>query len=250
MSKQKSVADSAGKKLPPQGLIIFGGESFSGKTVLMTGLCAALQDEGHTVKAIKPVCIGSRLAVEAELSFISRICLSKIDYPVSLLGGPGRLSEAEWAQTIGAARNSPRVTLLELPGSCATPLSFVEDKRQFWRDGADLSVELGWPCLLVVRYGLKTVEQFLLNAESLILRGADLIGLVAVETTADSHQGLYPDNLGLALSERVQVPFLGCIPYSQSISVLDQSQGNLKKLVANSLDLLPVMKRLELPLLV
>jgi dethiobiotin synthetase len=245
--------DEPAPAVPPKelarGLIIFGTESFTGKTAVMSALCAQMKEDGYQARAIKPLCIGSRVAVDAELSFIGRVTENPQAYEVSRTVVPGSISEFQWQCALSACRDaSDDFTLIEMPASPATPLVWQEDPQSGWLDGADFAAQLNWPCILLTRYGLKTVEQLVFTSQHLILKGVKILGVVCVTTTPDAAPDLLPENIDMILSERLGVPFLGTVPYSQSISVLDQIQGNLIKLVSSHLDLLPVVEHLDLPI--
>lgn len=242
--EQQAPAPNA-KELAP-GLIIFGTESFTGKTAVMAALCAHLKEEGYQIRAMKPLCIGSRVAVDAELSFIGRVTENAHAYEVSRTVVPGSISQLQWECALSACRAGDDFTLVEMPASPGTPLVWQEDPHNGWLDGADFAAQLGWPCILLTRYGLKTVEQLVFTSQHLLLKGVRILGVACVTTAPDAAPDLLPENIEMILAERLRVPFLGTVPYSQSVSVLDQIQGNLIKLVSSHLDLLPVIEHLDL----
>lgn len=254
--------DKAGSRC---GMLIAGCEPGCGKTVVLTGLAATLREEGFRVRALKPVCLGSRRSAEAELAFISTIGHTPLTYPVTFVDRPTALNPMRWRDAISVAEESPVPVFIELPAAVATPLRSDDTGR--WLDVADLAAAFKLPCLLVAKEGRYAVEQLILNATYLIASAAvDVMGLVTVEvcpeTTPERQQQLLqtppaqvpppelidPDTRATALAQRTGVPYLGCIKYSPSISVSDVNQGNLIKTTSAGLDLLPIIKMLNLRL--
>ncbi|HEY9870899.1 MAG TPA: dethiobiotin synthase [Candidatus Obscuribacterales bacterium] len=233
------------------GLVVVGTEPGCGKTVVATGLAAVLQEEGFAARAIKPILIGQSQECQAELSFMSSITRTVLDYPTHLMRAPGLLSSFGWAEALRVCRSGTQCTIVELPGSAATPLTSADGN---WKDNADLVKELDWPCLVVTCAGPDAMEKLLLNTVYLQSRGATVVALVTVETGSDfspPRQGgrveLAPAGVPeIALQERTGVPYIGNLRYSASISVPRVNQGNLIKTTSACLDLLPVIKALNL----
>lgn len=205
-----------------------------------------LQEEGFAARALKPICLGNKKTCESELAFISSISHTPLTYPVQHIDRPGELTSFGWAETIRILTSCRDTTLVELPGCPATPLMKANGA---WKDTADLAVELGWPCLLVASMAAESIEQLLINTVYLLSHSLPLIGLVTVETKPEHRTqlglGLAADTLALALYERTQVPLIGCLPYSPSISVPTVNQGNLIKTCSSAIDLLPIIEALN-----
>ncbi|MBI4533837.1 MAG: AAA family ATPase [Candidatus Melainabacteria bacterium] len=231
------------------GLVILGVGPACGKTVVLTGLACSLQEEGFPASAMKPICLGDKNLSKSELTFISSISHTPLTYPVQYLDKPGHLSNFAWAEAIRIVTSVRQTTLVELPGSTATP---IMQANSTWKDTADFALELSWPCLLVASTTEDLIEKLLFNTVYLLSRGLPVIGLVTVETTIQNNfyasTGLTVDTLALALFERTRVPLIGCLPYSPSISVPAVNQGNLIKTTSCTLDLLPVIEALNLSL--
>lgn len=231
------------------GILVFGTESGCGKTVVTTGLACALKEEGFPVRAVKPMVLGSKKGSEAELAFISSISHTPVSYPVQFMEHPGGLASFGWAESLRVLVSGTDTTIAELPGSAATPLTRTLGS---WKDNTDFGADLRWPSLIVASAAPDTLEKLILNAAYLTSRRLPVIGLVIVETVPDSfgsvYAGLPPESLGIALQERTKVPYLGCLGHSPSISVPRVNQGNLIKTTSNGLDLLPIIKALNLRL--
>lgn len=233
---------------PPRGLIIFGTEFSCGKTVVASGLSTTLQQMGYQTRAAKPLCIGSQLNVAAELEFMQRIGRSPIDYPLALATEPAGFDGAQVAKAVAWCYDTEPTVFLEMPGSCATPLAWMNDQVTFWQDCADFARHIGWPAILVGRFGARTIEQFMMAATFLRKRQVNVIAMVSVQVSPDfGTRVIDSDALTLALRQRTGVPYLGCVPYSPSISVPQLNQGNLVKLISGHVDLLPLLRALELP---
>src|ERR1700691_3365935 len=72
------------------GLTVLGTEFGCGKTVLIAGIAALLNEQGFQAQAIKPVVTGLQQAWQTELSFISTITHIPLDYrPIVLKEGMG-----------------------------------------------------------------------------------------------------------------------------------------------------------------
>lgn len=252
----RSTSGGAAARSTAGGLCIVGCGSACGKTVVATGLAGTLAQEGFAVRAIKPIVIGSERSARAELAFMSKISHSPITYPVQYLSDPGTLKLFAFNEALRVCRAGTATTLVELPGSAATPLVY---SSSLWRDVADFAAELGFPALLVGEAGPESVERLLLNSAYLTARAIDVIGMTVVETRegglsclgirpADAGGDAALEALAIALKERTGVNFVGVVGYSQSVSVPAVNQGNLIKKTSGGLDLLPLIKALNLRL--
>ncbi len=246
------------------GIAIAGCEPGCGKTVVATGLAGTLLEEGFQFRALKPVCLCRRQDAESELRFISTISHTPLAYPVQYVNGQQGLGRFAWDEAVRAIASGVEPVIVELPGSCASPLC-RDGSGANWRDSADLAGELGLPAILVAREGPSAVEKLVVNAAYLASRHVQVIGLVTCEVSQPAAPGragawsagsgpdtgapgwsLRPEAVALALQERTGVPYLGCLKFSQSISVPKVNQGNLIKTTSGCLDLLPIIKTLNL----
>jgi len=77
-----------------------------------------------------------------------------------------------------------------------------------------------------------------------------ITGMVTVETQADEgkvlESKLTRTEVALLLASRTSVPYLGCLKFSPSISVPRVNQGNLIKVISEGVDLLLILKSLNL----
>jgi len=235
---------------------VIGTEFGCGKTVLVTGLAAMLKGNGFSVRAIKPIVTGKRKDIEAELSFISSITQTTFSESPFVLEPEVGISSANWQKIIAASQYYLELTLVELPGSAASPLSFdfhpKSRKVTAWKDCADLALQIARGVLLVAKHDLSALEKLTVHSSYLTNKGVKLLGLITVETTADGgtelERLLGRDAFELSLLARTGIPYLGCIKYSPSVSVLSVNQGNLIKLTSAGLELLEMLKALNLPI--
>lgn len=252
MAKQRTASKGAAGAHGQRGLIIFGSDAGAGKTVVMSALSKLLSENGFENAAIKPVGIGNASAFAAEQGFIADISGYTRPYNSICLPAPGDMTQNQWTEAVTACTTTGVFTLVELPGCPATPLSWPDGERLFWKDTGDLATQLGWPCVLVSRLGERTIEQCLLNCIYLKRRNIEVLGLITVCPTPEhakiaSKARPFPDGFETVIGERLRVPYLGAIPFAPALSVLGRQRGNLLKLAETNLDILPLLKRLNLP---
>jgi dethiobiotin synthetase len=234
-------------------LNILGTEFGCGKTILMSGLSALLREQGFTVAAKKPVLIGSKREREAERAFISSISRTPPSISSIEIERGATLTKQQWLQAVNAGKLGTLFSLIELPAGLATPLSFDwqgASNGAYWRDSTDLAKEFGAFCLLVAKHNDDAIEKLTLSASYAQKKGLELLGLATVETSENQGRNLeliFPrDKVELSLHSVTGVPYLGCVKYSQSISVGNINQGNLVKMTGGGIELLSVLKRLNL----
>jgi dethiobiotin synthetase len=236
------------------GLTILGTETGCGKTAFMTGLTAILRQQGVVARAIKPVCIGPRDRAEAELSFMSSITGTPKTYAAALVASAKHLSNAQWSQALSICLNARELTVVETPASLVSAMTFEQEEdgglARSWKDCTDFAVELSYPVIIVARHDQEAVERLILSCSYAQGRGLNVIGLVTVETASGLGRtleaALTRSEVDLLLSSRTQVPYLGCLKHSPSISVHRVNQGNLIKMTSEGVDLLPIRKALQI----
>jgi dethiobiotin synthetase len=219
----------------------------------MCGLSALLREQGFTVSATKPIFVGSNLERESESAFISSLSRTPPNHLSVGIERGTSITNRQWQQAVKAGKAGREFTLVELPGGLATPLSFdaeAERAGAYWRDSTDLAREYGFPCLIVAKHSDDAIEKLSLSAFYAKGKGLKVIGLATVETGANVGRKfelmLSRDKVELSLHTVTGVPYLGCIKYSQSISVNSINQGNLVKMTAGGIELLSILKSLNL----
>ncbi|HEY9677377.1 MAG TPA: AAA family ATPase [Drouetiella sp.] len=245
---------SGKRKKQSDCLAIVGSEAGCGKTTFMAGMAGALREQGFKTRAIKPIVLGESRTAEPELSFISLVSHTPRGYPQIIIDKLHNLNETAWHNAINQSRTPDTLTLIELPGGCATPLRFSDkpsdSKTLEWIDTANVLAQANIPCILVAKHSASAIEELVLNAYYLTMQRVFVLGLATVETSsgmgADLENRMTRDDFSMALFTRTGAPYLGCIKHSISVSVPRCNQGNLIKLTSGGLDLLAVMKALNL----
>ncbi len=243
---------SAGQSREVSGLTIVGTESGCGKTVFMTGLSALLRQQGVNVRAVKPICLGAKDRAESEISFICSISGTPRNYASVVISSAKNLTDAQWAHSLSVGLGS-ELSLVETPGSCASPMSFEQSHvgtlAHAWKDTRDFARELGYPCIIVAHHNHEAIEKLVL-AYSYMHEFVKIAGMVTVETQANEGKQLESkltrSEVALLLASRTHAPYLGCLKFSPSISVPRVNQGNLVKITAEGIDLLLILKTLNL----
>lgn len=237
-----------------EGLTIVGCEPGCGKTVFMTGLSALLRQQGTSVRAVKPVVIGTKERADSEISFICSISGTPRNYSATIVSSAKGFSNAQWAQSLSIGHSASQFTLVETPGSCATPMSFEQTNigtlAHAWKDTRDYARELGYKCVIVAHHNSDAIEK-LVMAYSYMKEFVGVAGLVTVETQANEgkvlESKLTRSEVALLLASRTTASYLGCLKFSPSISVPRVNQGNLVKVTSEGIDLLMLLKALNLP---
>lgn len=245
---------STKKKKPSDCLAIVGTEAGCGKTVLLSGIAAALREQGFATRAIKPIVLNANRATEAELSFISSVSHTPLGYQQVFVDSARELQETAIHNAINQNRGGESLSLIELPGGAATPVYFDKTaagaKVIEWQDSANILAKSNVPCILTAKHASDAIEQLVLNAFYLTMKRVYVVGIATVETAegmgAEIENKMRREDFAMALFSRTGAPYLGCIKYSMSVSVPRCNQGNLVKLTTAGLDLLTVMKALNL----
>src|SRR5262249_31521233 len=155
-------------------------------------------------------------------------------------------------EIFAASLDADCFNFIEMPAGCGTPLALAGDDRQGFRDVSAIASELGMPVLLVAKYAQEALDKLIVSHAFLKARGAQVMGTLTVEcdrqSGVEAEAGMSLDQLGLALFAQTQTPYLGNIRFSPSISVPEVNQGNLIKMTSGDVDLLLLMKALNLGL--
>lgn len=241
-----------GKQVISNGLTIIGTEAGCGKTVFMTGLAAMLRQQGVALGAVKPISFASKDRAESEISFICSISGTPRNYATTVISSAKNLSEAQWEHSLSIGRDSSQFMFVETPGGCASPMSFEQNSvgtlAHSWKDTRDFARELGYSCVIVAHHNQDAIEKLVLAYS--YLHDLPITGMVTVETQADEgkvlESKLTRTEVALLLASRTNVPYLGCLKFSPSISVPRVNQGNLIKVISEGVDLLLILKSLNL----
>jgi dethiobiotin synthetase len=168
------------------------------------------------------------------------------------LDRPANLTETNWHNAVLTSRDSQQLNLVEMPGGCATPICYEPSgtgQTAAWRDTADLAREFDLPCILVAKHQRDALESLVVGAQYLNSQGLDLLALATVEVVqgggAELENSTARDDFSLGLFSRTNVPYMGCMKFSVSISVPRVTQGSLIKTTAG-LDLLILLQAINL----
>jgi dethiobiotin synthetase len=239
--------DVSGKR--PQdahGLIVTGTQARCGKTVLCAGLVGVLRELGFRAQAIKPLAFLPPLTIRRsfEQTYFDR--LSPPLQPVDTLSAesPHAIEVRDWRRLIELCRKRAHPYILETPGGLSTPIRVTGEETL---DAVDLAAALELPLLLAARKEEDILAVLPPVFAYAALRQAPLIGWVAVETEPPPPGAAvtaWPQDLAY-LNRYCNVPYLGEIPFSASVSVEALRQGNLFRITETGVDLLPIQQALN-----
>ncbi len=238
------------KSLRAAGIV--GCSTGCGKTILMSGISVVLAEQNIPVRALKPICIGDSELNNSELLFISTVTGTKGDYERVTLEFPPHVPD-ELLYSLQQEVSSETLSLIEFPGSVATPLALSASAAAGPKliNTTDVLKELNIPVILVASHEPDAFELIELAVHSLTARNIDILALATVETDVKSTSFL-DKHIGQAefemlVFERFRIPYLGRLKHSQSISVSIVCHGNLKKISTECLDTMVLRRVLQLP---
>jgi len=210
------------QSFPTQAFSCFvtGTDTEIGKTLVASALVHMLALRGWRVAAMKPVAAGAEWRddrwcnddVDALAACVSVKLPQEITTPY-LFQTPAapHIAAASEGKVIDRqhllncyqqVRAQADAVVVEGVGGFRVPLNDSYDT-------ADMAKDLGLPVVLVVGMRLGCISQALLTAEAIAARGLSLMGWVA--NTVDP-QMLYPQENIDAIAQRINAPFLTCIP--------------------------------------
>jgi hypothetical protein len=236
-----------------RGLIVTGTHARCGKTVACAGLVGVMSGLGFKVQAIKPM---SFLPTVSLRKGCEQAYFDRLNPPLQPVDGfsvdsPYSVTKLDWQRLIEGCRKRVYPYLLETPGSLASLLRPPgTDSGGASRVGEPRSVEiidcvtlaqtLEIPILLVTSKQPELIACLAPAFAYLQQRQAPLVAWLAVETAPI--QAPTWDQDVLYLSHRYDVPYLGELAYSPSISVETLQQGNLLRTTEMGVDLLPIQQ--------
>lgn len=238
------------------GLTVLGTERGCGKTVLMTGLVGLMRQQHLAVRAVKPIAFGPRDRCNSENNFISSVTATPANFPHVFAASARHLNPGNWSQALSVSLHESGFTAVELPESCASPLMFERTEvgtiAHKWRDCSDFALELGFAVVLVARHNEFALEKIIMAVEHIQRKGLTVAGAITCETKMGEGRDLeatYQRNdLDRLIRSAVGVPYLGCVKFSPSISVVRVNQGNLIRLVNEGVSLAPISQATGLTL--
>lgn len=244
MYKMGGAADVPGRNpMDARGLIVTGTHTKCGKTVACAGLASVLHDLGFHTQALKPLAFQPKVSLRRgyEQAFFDRIIPTMQVMDVLTAESPRGVSPIEYQRLVEICRKRVYPYLMETPGNAATPIRFATNEML---DCADLSRTLGLPIVVVTAKRKDLIGALAPSLAYLSHRDANVVGWMAVETEPTETPDW--DYETLYLRTQYDIPFLGEIPYSPSISVETLQQGNLQRSTEIGVDLLPIQQSLDL----
>lgn len=229
--------------LDARGLLVAGTHSRCGKSVACAGLAGVLNDLGFTVQAIKPFSFQPEVTIRDgyEQTFFDRLNPPKQPLELFSKPSPWKVTAGDWQHLQELCRKRVYPYILEAPGSLASPIRFVDLELN---DAVDLSKALEIPLVLVTAKIPDVIGTMAPMLSYLWSRDAKAIGWLAVETQPARVPDWEQDVL--FLRGHTDIPYLGEIAYSPSISVEALQQGNLFRITELGVDLLPIQQALNL----
>lgn len=226
-----------------RGLLVTGTHPKCGKTAASAGLAGVLNELGFSAQAIKPFSFQPAVSIRGgyEQTFFDR--LNPPRQPLELLSkeSPFKVTALDWQRLQETCRKRIYPYLLEAPGSVASPLRLVDDTLS---DMVDLAKALEIPMLLVTAKQPDLIGTMAPVLSYLWSRDAKVTGWMAVETQP-THAPDWDEEV-FYLRAHSDIPYLGEIAYSPSISVEALQQGNLLRTTELGVDLLPIQQALNL----
>ncbi len=226
-----------------RGLLVTGAHPKSGKTVACAGLAGVFDELGFPTQAIKPLSFQPMLSIRKgfEQTFFDRVIPPRQAIEVFSAESPLALKPLEWQHLIEICRKRIYPYILETPGNVASPIRYVQNEMY---DSVDLSKALEIPMLVVTAKQPDLIACLAPVFAYLWHRDASAIGWLAVETAPTTAPDW--DSEILYLRSHYNIPYLGEIAYSPSISVEALQQGNLLRHTELGVDLLPIQQALNL----
>jgi dethiobiotin synthetase len=226
-----------------RGLLVTGAHAKCGKTVACAGLAGVLNELGFQAQAIKPLSFQPRLSVRKayEQAYFDRIVPPNQIVDVFSVESAHVLAPVEYQRLIEACRKRVYPYILETPGSLASAVRHMQDEII---DSIDLAKAIEIPMLLVAAKQPDMIATLAPAFAYAWHRDAPVIGWLAVETAPIETP--HWDAEILYLRSHYDIPYLGEIAYSPSISVEALQQGNLLRTTEMGVDLLPIQQALDL----
>ena len=216
-----------------RGIFVTGTDTGVGKTWVSLGLMAALQAEGLTVAAMKPVSAGCERTPEGLRNEDALLLMrqASVEHPYQRVNPAAfepaiapHIAAAEVGKRIdfstierafGILAASADLCVVEGAGGWLVPLTA---RKNF----ADLAARLELPVLLVVAIRLGCLNHALLSVESIQRRGLSLSGWVANHVNPDTPRA--SENID-ALKARIPAPMLATVAYSSEPTVAHFEQA-------------------------
>ena len=209
-----------------RGYFVTGTDTGVGKTTVTLGLMRALQQQGRSVAAMKPVAAGCKLtpaglrhadalqlqqqsSVELDYEWVNPYALEPAIAPHIAVEQAGTAIEIKKILRIyKEIENSVDCVLVEGVGGWQVPLNADETL-------ADLARQMGLDVIMVVGIRLGCLNHALLTADAIAAAGCTLAGWVANQLP--SPPDCAQENIK-SLKSRISSPLLGVLPVMREVS--------------------------------
>ncbi|GAB6099348.1 dethiobiotin synthase [Halanaerocella petrolearia] len=233
-----------------RGIFITGTDTDIGKTVVTTGLTAALRQQGYDLGVMKPFQSGAieedNKLLAPDIEFVLEHISLEADYD---LMNPIRLKHP-LAPSVAAKEEDVKIDLKQVTSA------YQQLQRKYQGlvvEGAgglmvplaeeflipDLVKMLDLPVVIVARPNLGTINHTVLTVKLARQLGLDVLGVII---------NGYPEETGVVeetnpdiISELAEVPILGIVPYIDDLEEVD-----LGEVIADSVDLEEIIDNVEL----
>jgi dethiobiotin synthetase len=232
-----------GGSVAPQGIIVVGTHPRCGKTVVSAGIASALTQLGFRSQAIKALGFTPKISITAskETFFFNKV-LPPLEMAETIWAESAhQVTPKDWQRAMELCQRRTYSYILEAPGMVASPIRYIQNEVF---DAADWAQALQSSLLIVTPKQPEVIASMAPVFSYLWRKNAPVLGWVAVEVIPVSAPSWEIDVL--YLTQQYQVPYLGEICHSPSISVEACQQGNLIRTTEAGLDLLPIQQALQL----
>lgn len=227
----------------PHGIVVVGTHPHCGKTVACAGIAGAMAQLRFRIQAIKPLGFTPKLSItSAKETFFFNKVLPPLEMADTVwTESAHQVTAKDWQRAMELCQRRVYSYILEAPGMLGSPVRYIQGEVF---DASDWAQALQSPILIVTSKQPDVIANMGPAFSYLWRKNAQLLGWIAVETSSSNTP--YWETDVLYLTQQYQVPYLGEISHSPSISVEACQQGNLIRTTEMGLDLLPIQQALQL----
>lgn len=216
-----------------RGIFVTGSDTEVGKTIVASGIAAALKSKGIDVGIMKPIATGSSTdaailkkaaQVEDSSELINPVCLKEPLAPLIA----GRLERKKIPLAViktAYAELAKKHDFLIVEGIGGVLVPIKKDYSVL-----DLISELDLPALVVVKPGLGTINHTLLTIEALAKKGIEVVGVVINDSAGKNASDKSVESNPGVISEISKTPVLGTFPRIDNLS----SKGYEYRMLGNA----------------
>jgi cobyrinic acid a,c-diamide synthase len=221
-----------------KGIIVTSSRSGAGKSLVCAGISGAILEEGLKVAPVKPL---EYHEASNDTTYFTTVTKLPVFYDTILLDDWVKTNRRNWVQLVNVCKSFTLPVLCEAPGCVATPLR-ADDQIY---DSVDLSKILDWPLLLVIDADQNLFEEAVKAISFIRHKDCTTIGFIVTCPKEDTRLDRV-ENIANTIALNYSIPCLGIYPFSPSIDVKNNMQGNVIKLTQKHIDIYPVQKNLNI----